>query len=205
MASLSIGNLSLEIAYSGFDTGWVCYDIACRWRGLSVINPAILEQVSAVPSEWSGGIMVKEHGECSLLPMLRKALETSQSDTWYSLPPDASLALYMNGLSPFSFDETDASRRIMTARAKPDEELPAEDKARETTYVELLVFVDAINFRFGELTREDGVCFRLNPTLEQIWMFYEDLRNEYVAFRAENKVADYLREHSPNYPSDPWF
>jgi hypothetical protein len=197
MAILSIGNLSLEIAYRWFDAGWVKYDIWCRWRGVPVFNPAILGNMAPQSADRAGVIEAMDYEICGLLPMLQKALEAKQSDVWYPLHPDVAVAVYMNGLSPMLPEELEASRLGAKARRRPENISPVENDPgySRNHCIELLVFVDAFNFRHAEAYCGDGVCFLLGPTRDQLQKFYEDLRSEYAEFRTRSGIDAFFQRH----------
>jgi hypothetical protein len=140
-----------------------------------------------------------DYESCGLLPMLQKALEARQSDVWYPLHPDVAIAVYMNGISPMLPEELEASRLGAKARRRPETISPVEndpDCSRDN-FIELLVFVDAFNFRHAETYSDDGVCLRLGSTREQRQKFYEDLQSEYAEFRvvSASAIEAHARRH----------
>jgi hypothetical protein len=208
MAVLTIHDLSLEIAYRDFEDGWVYYDIWLRWRGEPVINDAILKRRN---EHWAkrgvGAIKACEHRECGILPLLRKVLETNESDYWEATDPDIVLAVYTNGGFPFlpskwrmiyEKPEITAEREERDAKRAKCGPLPDD-------YVEILLFADVYNFAGAAAYYGNGVCFRLAPTRASLESFYKELRGEYVAFRAQHGVDAFNRENfGPDYP-EPWF
>jgi len=65
MAVLEQGDLSLRVAYRGFQDGWIVYDITPRWRGQPILNDAILKRHN---DYWGrrgvGAIRANEHRSC---------------------------------------------------------------------------------------------------------------------------------------------
>lgn len=208
MAVLSIDGLSLEIAYREFEYGWVYYDIWLRWCGEPVINDAILKRSN---EHWArrgvGAIKACEHRECGILPLLRKVLETNESDFWEATDPDVLLAVYTNDGFPFlptkwtviyENPETKAKREEREARRAQYGPLPDD-------YVEVILFVDVYNFDGASAYYGDGLCFRMTPKRAALAKFYEDLRSEYVTFRERHGIDAYNRDDvGPDY-EEPWF
>ncbi|TSJ64493.1 hypothetical protein FO470_04285 [Starkeya sp. 3C] len=59
--------------------------------------------------------------------------------------------------------------------------------------IEILVFVDTGTFIHSDGYSEEGACFRLHLTTDQLRTFYEDLRSEYDTFYRRNGIDAYLR------------
>ncbi len=208
MAMLSIDELSLEIGYRDFEDGWVYYDIWLRWRGAPVINDAILKRWN---EHWAkrgvGAINACEHRECGILPLLRKTLETNESDYWEATDPDILLAIYADGGFPFLPSKWTVIYEMSEFKAKREEREArrAEYGPLPDDYMEVILFVDVYNFEGASAYYGNGICFRLSPTRSQLTKFYEELRREYLAFKDRHAVDAFNREdYGPDY-REPWF
>jgi hypothetical protein len=185
MAILTTDNLSLEIRYNGVEREVVGYDIWLRWRSEPVINNAILKRRTR--GQRRGVVTVCEYGECSLLPFLRRVLDTDKPDSWEPLDPDVELELYPErGLShlPRKFPivwespESNAEREAEEKRRAEAGQLP-DDR------ITVILLVDTYNFEDGGPYSGDGVAVRLSTTRADLERFYEELRSEYIANRAQ--------------------
>jgi len=208
MATLTTDDLSLEIAYRDFEDGWVHYDIWLRWQGEPVLNDAILKRHS---DYWAkrgyGAIAACEQGECEILPLLRKVLETNVSDYWEGTDPDVLLALYTGEGFPFLPSKWTLLRESPTEKARQESRAAtrAESGPLPDDLVEMILFVDVYNFEGATAYHGSGPCFRLTPTRAELQMFYADLRGEYVAFRERHGVASYNHQHWGQALEEPWF
>lgn len=72
MAILRNDHLSLEILYSYFDTGWIHYDISCRWRDVPILNPALFWDDHLVPPDRKGIISACDLDRCRLARRCRQ-------------------------------------------------------------------------------------------------------------------------------------
>lgn len=207
MAVLSFENLSLEIAYREFVGGWVNYDIWLRWRGEPVINDAILKRHGEFwEKRGVGAISACADGECGVLPLLRRVIETQKSDYWEPIDPDILLAVYVDGSFPFLPSKWVLINESPQQKAEQEER----DAAREKTgllpddWVEIILFADLYNFSGADAYDGDGICFRLTPTYATLQDFYRELRAEYVAFRELHDIEGFNRNvEGPGY--EPWF
>jgi hypothetical protein len=207
MAILRCDDLSLEIAYREFDDGLVYYDIWPRWRGEPVINDAILKRSN---DHWAkrgvGAIKACERRECGVLPLLRKVLETNESDYWEARTPDGLLAVYTRGGFPFL--PTKGTVIYETRETKPEREEREAKRARygpsPDEYLEVILFVDVYNFDGADAYYGAGLCFRMQSKRGALAEFYKDLRSEYVTFRERHGVGAYNRDElGSDY--EPWF
>lgn len=193
MAILHDGDLSLEIKYREFESGWVHYDIWLRWRGEPVINDAILKRVN---DHWAkrgvGAIKACEHQECGILPLLRRVLETNDADYWDATDPDILLALYPDDAFPFLPSKWRIVYEAPKAKALREERIKARAECGPLPddYLEMLLFVDVYNFEGATAYSGSGLCFRLVPKRTELQEFYEELRHEYLAFREEWRVHE---------------
>jgi hypothetical protein len=203
MAKITVEDLSLEIAYTFFEDGWVYYDIWYRWRDEPIINDAILKRHN---DHWAkrgkGAIKACEHRGCEILPLIRDVLKTNKSDYWEATDPDVLLALYTGDTFPFlpskwtliyEKPETKAKREAQETERAASGPLPGD-------YIEIILSVDAYTFAGSTAYYGDGICFRLTVTREMLDAFYEDLKIEYIAFRNENGIETFNCEDlGPDY------
>jgi len=187
MAILTVDNLSLEIAYTGVEREVVGYDIWLRCGGEPVIRNAILKRRTA--GKRRGVIGACEYGGCSLLPFLRRVLDTDKPDSWEPLDPDVELELYpYRGLShlprkypilwesPESKAEREAEERERTKGPLPDDR------------IDVILRVDTYNFKGANAYSGDGVALRLSTTRADLERFYEELRDEYTAISTRSRT-----------------
>ena len=207
MAVLSVGDLSLEIAYRDFEGGWVNYDIWLRWQGEPVINDAILKRQGEYWGKRGiGAISASADGECGVLPLLRRVIETQKSDYWEPIDPDILLAVYVDGSFPFLPSKWVLIEESPQQKAEREERTLAREKSGPLLddLVEIILFADIYNFSGAEAYAGDGFCFRLTPTYAALQNFYGDLRGEYVAFRERHDVQGFNRDvEGAGY--EPWF
>lgn len=145
MATLKNEGLSLEIKYHDFKYGCVHYDICLRWRGEPVINDSILKRHNEYwANRGVGAIKACEDGECGILPLLRRVLETNEADYWEGTDPDILLAVYPDSFFPFLPPKW--TFVPITPKAKSEnmalERKHAKPKPRPDDYFEVMLFVD---------------------------------------------------------------
>lgn len=195
MAILRNDHLSLEIVYSYFDSDWIHYDIWCRWRDVPILNPALFSNDHLVPPDRKGIISACDLDRCSLLPLLHEAIHSRKSGVWYSLPPAVAIAVYANEISPFDPEELEESISSRRSLSSSDPDLRSTRALRGLKRpIEILVGVDTGTFNHSDGYSEEGACFRLLLTSEQLRTFYEDLRAEYDTFCREHEIDAYLRD-----------
>jgi hypothetical protein len=208
MAVLSVGDLSLEIAYRDFRHGWVHYDIWFRWRGEPVINDVVLRRGVGWSERAPGVVWAHEHLCCYLLPTLREVLERNVPGYWEPMDPDVLLAVYPGEGFPFvpvdwrlvDFDpEAREARQARKAEREALGPLPGD-------FIDLLLFVDTYNFsppRKGY--SGNGICLKMVPTRQQLREFYEELRREYVVFRDCHDIENVNRKELGDQYREEWF
>lgn len=194
MAILRNDHLSLEIVYAYFDSDWIHYHIWCRWRDVPILNPALFSNDHLVPPDRKGIISACDLDRCSLLPLLHEAIHSHKSGVWYSLPPAVAIAVYANEISPFDPEglEVSISSRRSLSSSDPDP-TSARELREPKRSIEILVGVDTGTFNHSHCYSDEGACFRLQLTTDQLRTFYEDLRAEYDTFCREHEIDAYLR------------
>ena len=85
--------LSLEITYARFEYGWVYYDIYPAFGGQPILNGAALKTSQNLGPARSGALSACEDEFCSLLPAMRRFVETGVPGEWTPIEPDVTLTM----------------------------------------------------------------------------------------------------------------
>lgn len=193
MAVLQNGDLSLDIAYRSYELGGVEYDITLRWRGVPVLNDAILKRSGEYWANRGVGSITTDAGcECGVLPLLRRALETNMAVSWEPDDPDILLIIRPGYGSSFLVSGTRGGAGSSEEKAHV-ETLERERRERKPTPGdgwEIVVFVDAYTFEGAGGYYDSGLCFCLATTREGMQHFYAALKQEYQLFRTHWKVQE---------------
>ena len=205
MATLSVDDLSLEVAYNDFRYGWVHYDIRARWRGVPVFNEEVIRHESDEKTDRRDAIKACEYRECGLLPLLRRVLERNDSDYWEALEPDILFAFQTDRRFPFLKPKSSRNQLSSTLAQEALQQEQAVRILTEDDTIETMLLIDTHSFTAGYSYSGQGVCFRLLPTRKCLRQFYEGLRGEYLGFKDVHAVDAYNQEDEGEDYKEPWF
>lgn len=199
MAALTDHDLTLEIGFH--DRRWqdagetvfvIYYNIWLLSGGEPLLNDAVLQ-----PNRWSrpigtrpGWIEAADWGGCNILPMLKRVLRREGKGDWPALDENVRLTIGTDILSPYldtPLPEQDV--RLAPLREDVREPIPGYvdwlvRRAGDNAYLEVLLLIDGDNFHSEGLS-ENGLIFRLTPTLSALQRFHDDLQADHDAFFAE--------------------
>ena len=87
-------DLSLEITYARFQHGWVYYNIYPAFDGRPLLNGGTLKASHHHnPACRPGSVSACEDEFCSLIPAMRRFIETGNPEEWTPTDPDVTLKL----------------------------------------------------------------------------------------------------------------
>jgi hypothetical protein len=87
--------LSLEITYLRFQHGWVYYELLVMFGDAPLLNGPVLKASRQSPEVAPGAVTACEDESCSLLPAMRRFVETGCPEEWTPTDPDVTLRMGM--------------------------------------------------------------------------------------------------------------
>jgi hypothetical protein len=192
MARLSEGELTLEVRYRSFEYGWVVYDILWLWQDEPILSDPILKRHNEYwAARAPGGIHANEHRGDFVIPELREVRETGQPLASTTSDPDVTLAIYPEQFFPFlpsRYTLIYESDRVRTERAEREARKAALGKLPDDLF-QLIMFVDAYNFKRCYAYQSSGVALHMVTTRAALERFLVDLRQEYFAFKEQLDIS----------------
>ncbi len=197
MAKLESDSLSLEIAFRGFEYGWVQYEIAFLWEGEGMINDSLLKRWSSYwNSRTNGRFLANDYEADILIRTLEKILETDKAEYWQPMEPDITIAVYPNEFFPFLKSHYKIIYKSDEAKKKSEEyeKLKREKGKLPSDLFTIIVFIDAYNFRNCEAYQSEGISLHLIVERENLESFCNRLKTEYLEFKEKYKVDEYKED-----------
>lgn len=198
MSKLRSHDLSFEFRYTGFEHGWVQYQLSFLWKGEPVIRDGALKRGS---SYWDGRsestFLANEDEKDGMIPLIRGVLETDKEDYWQPIEPDIIIAIYPDNFFPFMEShmklvyERDEVREAREAR----QALKAQMVKLPDDIFTFIAFVDAYNFRGADAYYGQGFSMHMIVRRKELENFASDLESEYRAFKDAFGVDEWLKEN----------
>ena len=189
--------MSLEINYSGFEYGWVQYEIYFRWQGESILNDSILKRNGEYwGSRPSDSLLANEHRECCILPLLQKVIVSNDADYCEPVEPDITLAIYPVHTFPFlpSHWKLVYEKENHKKEREEREQLKQEKGVLPDDLIDMMLLVDTYNFKGCSAYSGDGICLKMTVRRIQLEEFYENLKSEYITFKNKFNVDELNKE-----------
>lgn len=181
MAYLQSLNWTLEIRYypKPGDPEWLHYEIYFRYKGEPIIRDDLLKRS---PKAWGdrppGALLANEHGGCSLVPTLKRVLETNQAQYWQPIEPDFTIAFYPGMYFPFQ-----PSHWVdVTPPEMADPEDRRYDVGPDDTPVTIIAMVDAYNFGQEFAYNLQGPALILHVERRVLEQFCDDLQADLESY-----------------------
>lgn len=162
MAVINSGNLALKVGFVNFSADWIRYDINLMWNNEPVISEKVQKRTNKYWQLTSdGGICARDYEEDGLIPVIKKVLDTDESDSWTPIEPDVSFLIYCGDC--FQFFNSDKCNR---------------NRSSENKFT-ILVDIDTYNFKNSKTYSGDGVIFNLIVNRADLEKFVKELQEEY--------------------------
>ncbi|WAC27890.1 hypothetical protein [Ancylobacter sp. SL191] len=193
MATLNVEGLALQVIYAAIDGGDIHYEISLQWNGQSVLNTDILKREAFRVGHPLGWVSALNGEPCSLLPFLRKVVDEDEADYFETMDLSLIIAAYPRSDFPFlpshwrlipkdTDDATGVDQAAVVAAGPAPED-----------FIELMIFVDAFNFKGAPYPSGIGAGIRMSPTRKDLSTFHDDLKTEYDAFLTSYDAVDVHR------------
>lgn len=199
MAILKSDDLSFDFRYTEFDSaGWVKYQFYFRWRGDVIVNQDVLKKTNEYwANRREGAFLANEYETDGLIPLIKKVLQNDNADYWEALEPDIIVAIYPEQFFPFLSSHWKLIRESEEYKAKcAEREKLKQEKGQlpDDTYT-FIAFVDAYNFENADCYYGQGLSLQLIVKRQELEKFVHDLELEFLEFKKQFKVDEWLEEH----------
>lgn len=171
-------DLALDILHYRFLGGWVFYDILPTFDGQPILNGVILKAHENVRA---GALSACEDEVCTLLPAMRRLIETGKAETWEPTDPDVTITMKLD------------DARSGLSRSPGDRDV--------------LIMLAADAYQWRRTMAYDGALMSIAFTcgFAAFRRFYEELRGEYLVFAAANDIRGYNLARGFHCPDHDWF
>lgn len=163
MAKMISDNLELEFKLLGHNE-YDSYQLkcTCTWQGKPILNEAVMKRSGSYWSKGAvGGIMAEEMEHFSLIEDFKAALEKKEVRIWEAFPdPDICISIYPDCCFPYLNE-------------------------KDENYFSIIVSPDSYQFKDSSYySGYEGVSFVMIQTIDQMYEFVQQLKDEFAALQS---------------------
>ena len=170
MAKLQSGHLTLGIKFTRLEEEWVAYEFSFLWKDEPIINDEIFKTGRWWDKRRHGTFLANDYEKDYLIEIIKKVLETKESDYWEPIEPDVKIAIYPDMYFPFLKEKLVSNDAI--------------DISKEELFT-IMVFMDTYNFIDCNSYSSEGVSLNLIVRRKDLEEFVTELESEYIDFIKE--------------------